>query len=89
MKHTEEIYTNKDTIIIQNGAIFVNAFMSFKVEIRMIYNIRGNIVAQTIWYRSRVSHLYDMEGQEKLWKKTGLGQVGGLHILFLGAKFEM
>ena len=34
----KSFYTNKDTIIIQNGAIFVNAFMSFKVEIRMIYN---------------------------------------------------
>ena len=35
---TNGILLNKDIIIIQNGAIFVNDFMSFKVEIRMIYN---------------------------------------------------
>ena len=34
----KSFYINKDITIIQNGAKFVNAFMSFKVEIRMIYN---------------------------------------------------
>ena len=46
-------YTNKDITIIQNGAIFVNAFMSFKVEIGMIYNKIAIIFAIMVYSPSK------------------------------------
>ena len=49
----KSVYTNKDIIIIQNGAIFVNDFMSFKVEIRMIYNKIAIIFAIMVYSPSK------------------------------------